>query len=140
MEILQLLILIAHVAVAGLMLGAVFFTLVFINKTKLTAADAKTARMIHKYGRPLAGAQLMLGVALVGLEPDEFANNLYIWSKVGLYVAAGLLAAFIVDAKLKQLINEPTDRRLARAAKFGTWLLLLVIIAIIALGVLVAQD
>jgi len=140
MEILQLLTLIAHIAVAGLMLGAVFFTLVFITKTKLTSADAKTARLIHKYGRPLAAIQLVLGVALIGFEPEEFANNYYIWSKVGLYVAAGLLAAFIVDTKLKQLINDPTDPKLARTTKIGVWLLLLIIIAIIAVGVLAAQD
>lgn len=135
-----MIVIILHVLAGGLMLGAAFYSLVIISKKNLSKTDVQLARVISKYGRPLAAVQLVTGVILVGLEPDNFAKNPLIWAKIVLYVASGFIAAALVEKRLNKLEEKPDDTKLAKSTQLGALILVSTLTAIVVLGVIVAAT
>ncbi len=139
MEAWHIIVLILHVAVAGLLLGTAFYGLIIINKATLSSGEAALAQKVVLLGKPLSGIQLLLGIILVAWEPDKFLHNPLIWSKLVLYVAAGFVAAQLVEKKLKANVGG-TDAALTASIRRGFWALLIIVLTLIALGVTAAET
>jgi hypothetical protein len=139
MEALHILVLILHVGVAGLLLGTAFFGLLFARKQQLGAADVSAAKNVVLVGKPLSGIQLILGLILVFWEPSKFLNNPLIWSKLVLYVVSGFVAAAVIQKKLLASADG-ADKKASADLRKWLVILLVLVIALIALGVTAAET
>ena len=140
METLQLIVLILHVLVACLLVGMAFFVLMFVAKKVLTPGDVAGARKVSSYGIHLTGTQLLLGLALVGMEPDKFGRSPLVWTKLVLLIVAGVLAVVVVNRKLKVLAATGTDARMEKTIRMAAVGLLVLLVVIVALGVIVTET
>lgn len=138
MEVLHLIVLIAHVIVACLLLGMAFVGLVISSRRELPAGSIPFLRVLPKFAKPLSILQLLLGISLVALEPENFLHNPLIWAKLVLYIASGIVGGALVEKRLAQT-DKPTAEQAAAIRQ--AWLLLFVIvITIVILGVIAAET
>lgn len=130
--------LILHIIGAGVLVGMIAVALMIIFSKTVIVDRWKLFGMFGRLGMIAAGWQLLTGIGLYLLEPDNFKSSTLFWVKIGLFVLDGIIATQIVDRRVRSV---STNKESASAGILSTAYLanFLIISAIITLGVLIAD-
>ncbi len=139
MGLLYFFVLIAHVIVGSLILGMAFFAVLAAYRRPFADQEVTILKFLKRHGALFAGAQFVLGVALIVMEPDSFLKNPLIWTKLVLFVLAGLVSTELIDKRLHSFGQAKSDKS-ERTIQRATWLLLILVLAIVVLGVMAAET
>lgn len=126
-------VLILHILGAGVLVGVVFFSLVLVLKP---SPDTTLLKLIRPFGLYAAIWQLVTGVILAVPEWGKFGHSKIFWLKIGLFVVDGIIAERLINQKLRLAETGQTTPNL----KLWSWLSLLVIFTIVALGVILVES
>src|SRR3989338_2630661 len=102
-EILHLTAIIFHVLGAAVIIGGVFASLLILIKEKVSKDNLEYLRYLWKFLTPAIGFQILTGIYLAAKEWDEFGNNPFFWSKIGLLVVDGFLGGRVLCEKIKSI-------------------------------------
>lgn len=137
----ELTVLILHILGAGVLLGLVVLSAVIVFLNGLSEAMLKILEKTRWLGPGFSLWMLLTGAALYSFEPEEFRQSKIFWTKIGLYVVEGLVAALVIDAKIKREKAAGVD--VVSTAKKLRWAYVVhasLIIAIIALAVIMVET
>lgn len=128
-----------HVIGACLVLGVVVVAALIVFKKEFGPASLAVLRQFRWLGPVGSAAQFITGAALYWQNRDTLSHSTTFWIKIGLYVAEGLLASLVIDAKLKRT-QAPDQVAAVRRMRWLYALHVVLILAIVVLGVVVAET
>lgn len=126
-------VLILHILGAGVLIGVVFFSLVLVLKP---STDTSQLRLVRPFGLYAAIWQLATGVMLAFPEWSKFGHSKVFWVKMAFFVIDGIIAERLINRKLQLAENN----QLSPDIKLWSWLSLLVVVTIVALGVILVEG
>lgn len=140
MEAIHIALVVIHVLLAALIFGMVFYSFILVFKTDLGKKEMVIFRSIAKYGAFLVSTQLLVGVAIVLQEPEDFKNNPLLFAKVGLFIVAGLIYGIFIEKNAKRLESKERNDKIAKNFKMALATSVIVYGLIIILGVVLAET
>jgi|GEM_PF-4630324 len=129
-----------HVLGAGVIIGVSLISFFSVWRS-LSAVMLDRLGYIGRFAMWASMWQLITGIALYSLEPEEFSSNRLFWIKMALYVLQGVLAGALLNRKAKEAGQQlaqgqkPTNS-LAVILTFHA----LLIIAIVGAGVFMVSG
>ncbi len=138
----HILLLILHVLGAGVLIGVVVFAFAAVVRPPLNQQALDRLGYVFAFGMWASAAQLVTGVLLITQELDELGHSPLIWTKVGLWVIEGVLAGAIIKKQAMRAGKALAQGQQLQPGSLRTTvsLQLLLILAIVILGVIVASS
>ena len=139
MEILNTLILAAHVIGATLIVGSLFVSTLALSSQSIPRTHLELLEKLWKILYGIIGIQIFTGVYLVIVEWDEFRRNPLLWTKVVLLLIDGFIGSQVVGSLVKQsLVTKNTMFELP-SAKRAAMISLFIFLLLTTFGVLLAE-
>lgn len=129
---LEQLVLLLHLLGAGVLIGIVFFALVFSYAKPSTPEKLQTAATIAGFGKYASIWQLLTGLYLAWQNWGDIHAITWFWLKLVLFVLAGPTAELLI--KRKVALAGQGDVASLKTVRLGAWLLVAMVLAIVTVG------
>lgn len=134
-------VLILHVIGTGVFIGIVVFSFLLSLKKPITQESLRIFQTMARLGPVAAVLQILTGIYLFFQDPGEFKESVLFWVKMAIFVISGLIALLIVDRRVKRALAEQGGQVThVGNLSFWTFVNLVFILTIVALGVIIAKQ
>lgn len=133
------LLLILHIIGAGVMIGVIVVALMVAFSKTAIEGRWKLFEYFGRLGMAAAIWQVVTGMGLFILEPEDFKINTLFWVKMGLFVLDGLIATQIVDRRVRAVLSKGQAKLSASVLSTPFLANFLILALIITLGVFIAD-
>lgn len=131
--------LILHVLAACVVVGIVFFSLVFSTANPLDEFRLKTIKAIRKFGIYSMGLVTITGIMLVQQEKDVLDNR-WFWVKLILIVVDYFVAVKLIGIKVNATLQGQDAEKSGRDLRRLTWISALIFLVIITISVSLVEH
>lgn len=130
--------LLLHILGACVVVGVVFFSLVFSVSKPLDDVKLKAIALIRKYGVWAMGVVTITGIYMATSEWDEFGKSYLFWAKIALIVIDYFVAVRLINAKVAKALSG--DSQATSGLSAISWTSALIFLIIVTLGFLLANS
>jgi len=124
--------LLVHLIAASIVMGIVFFSLVFSVSKPLDEAKLKAISLIRKLGLYAMGLAVISGIYMAYRNWDELNSSPLFWTKIALIGLDYFIAVRLINAKVASGLSG--DLNATRGLTILTWCSFLAFIAIFVIG------
>lgn len=124
-----------HLIGVGLVVGAVFTTLIFVLQNLFDTANNKTHLTVRKLGMMGAGLAILTGIIMAFRYKIPLWGNWTFDAKLLLILADGLIANFVIKRHLEAAMAGTKASNLRQTLLGWAWVSVIVIVAVIAISV-----
>lgn len=118
------------------MIGIVFVALWISFSRTVIGGRWKLFQIFGRIGLLAAIWQVITGIGLYFLEPEEFYGNWLFWTKIGLFLIDGILANRVIDLRVREVAGRDEEKTPASVLSTAFLVSFLILASIVTLGVL----
>lgn len=135
----HLFILVLHALGAMVIVGSSFVSVLMLSGRRTPLANLKLMDRIWMILGPVIGLQILTGLYLMINEWDEFGHNYWLWLKIILLVADGLVSGVAIRRQLQTMLSRPSESEIdPQPLRARGRLSFMILLTIATIGVLLA--
>lgn len=136
---LHLLVMVLHSLGAMIIVGSSFVSIIMLGRRRIPLANLQLMDRLWIILGPIIGLQIITGLYLMLNEWDEFGHNYWLWFKLALLAADGLISGLAIRRQLQIMLKPPAASEIdVQPLQARGWLSFMILLTIATIGVLIA--
>lgn len=133
----HLFILVLHALGAMIIIGSSFVSILMLSGRRVPLPNLKLMDRLWLILGPVIGLQILTGLYLMLDEWALYGHNYWLWLKIILLVADGLVSGVAIRRQLQLMLQRPTGSEIdPQPLRARGWLSFMILLTIASIGVL----